>query len=901
MAQESRLVIVIDSKNSEKVAKALNEELTRLDKSGLQVSHTMKSAGDTIQAQTGKIDKFKQGITALAAESKLYFAGLAGTVVGSAGALVALAVQTANTAAEIEKLAYLSGATTLEFQEWSAGAKAMGIEMDKLSDIFKDVQDRVGDFITTGGGELKDFFTEIAVKTEGSSKGALELAKSMRELSGPQALQLYVDKLKEAGIAQSEMVFYMESVADEATALIPLLENGGEGFRLWAEAAHNAGAIMDDETLQAAQRLKVETQLLEMQMTGLKNQFMSGLLPALNQIGGAFNSTSEYSLNFKSAAEGVGNTLIWLTKVGMGVAATFDIVGKVIGGTIAAITDKSVTHQMVLDDISKGVDEWGTKLNKLNDSASNNKMVDSLVKIQQRANDSAKATANTAINASKMQEAFDKADGSAKKLKDNTAKLKREAERAAEEVRKIAYEYTSEEGQKAIDLQKEIARLQKYGQTQYIDIAKTRYQEERKLAKMNFEYDLVEFSLSEEKKLRYSFNIREQQIISDNKLTKEQTKQKLEALKYEFNQELAYVKLAQEQRLYQSKLFLMSETEAMQERYRLEREEIAKTVMDAEERSKRLSLVQAQQQLEQMTKAAQVVKNWQSTYAEMTGNSQMFQLDQTRQDRTGQSLALVDAQNALAQTAEQREAIWQAHMDRMALIESEYQASSLRLNLSYGEQITGSMSEMFKVMFGEQSRAYTAMFALEKGFAVAQAAVSLANNISKASEIGFPYNLPMIAGAIGQGAQILTILGSANFTPQGFATGGQIRGPGTTTSDSIPIMASDKEFMFKASSAASIGLENLNYMNKTGELPPNHDAAQLSAIQRQQRQSDLINTSINQRNAGSTQSAAPTVVDNNMKVVILDDRSAVEQELMGPSGEKAFLYHWKRNQSKLRS
>lgn len=138
------------------------------------------------------------------------------------------------------------------------------------------------------------------------------------------------------------------------------------------------------------------------------------------------------------------------------------------------------------------------------------------------------------------------------------------------------------------------------------------------------------------------------------------------------------------------------------------------------------------------------------------------------------------------------------------------------------------------------------------------------------------------------------------FTPQGFATGGQIRGPGTTTSDSIPIMASDKEFMFKASSAASIGLENLNYMNKTGELPPNHDAAQLSAIQRQQRQSDLINTSINQRNASSTQSAAPTVVDNQMVVNNVFNPKDIPDAMATPYGAKVFMNFIKLNKSSIR-
>jgi hypothetical protein len=53
--------------------------------------------------------------------------------------------------------------------------------------------------------------------------------------------------------------------------------------------------------------------------------------------------------------------------------------------------------------------------------------------------------------------------------------------------------------------------------------------------------------------------------------------------------------------------------------------------------------------------------------------------------------------------------------------------------------------------------------------------------------------------------------------PQGFAEGGRIRGPGTGTSDSIPIMASDGEFMINAAStgrlAADFGAGFLDWLN----------------------------------------------------------------------------------------
>ena len=50
-------------------------------------------------------------------------------------------------------------------------------------------------------------------------------------------------------------------------------------------------------------------------------------------------------------------------------------------------------------------------------------------------------------------------------------------------------------------------------------------------------------------------------------------------------------------------------------------------------------------------------------------------------------------------------------------------------------------------------------------------------------------------------------------------TRARIKGPGTTTSDSIPADLSRGEFVIKASSAAKIGDKALDYMNRTGRIP----------------------------------------------------------------------------------
>ncbi|MGV2949914.1 hypothetical protein ACNPNW_15850, partial [Acinetobacter sp. AGC35] len=141
-----------------------------------------------------------------------------------------------------------------------------------------------------------------------------------------------------------------------------------------------------------------------------------------------------------------------------------------------------------------------------------------------------------------------------------------------------------------------------------------------------------------------------------------------------------------------------------------------------------------------------------------------------------------------------------------------------------GEQIAGSLTTIFGAVVGEQSAFYQVAFAAEKSFAVAQAALALGQNIAMASKIGFPQNIPMITAAFAQGAQIASIINSV-AAPQGYATGGLITGPGTGTSDDIPIRASNGEFMMRYAATQKIGIADLNYMNRYGEIPQRQSTA----------------------------------------------------------------------------
>ncbi|MDO7480843.1 tape measure protein [Acinetobacter baumannii] len=298
--------------------------------------------------------------------------------------------------------------------------------------------------------------------------------------------------------------------------------------------------------------------------------------------------------------------------------------------------------------------------------------------------------------------------------------------------------------------------------------------------------DYKEFQKTEEQLLEESFNRKKFNAAHDIELSKSEQKQAVELLEQQKQQELGLLKLAQEQRLFQARLSLLSETQAMQERYRLEREEILKnTKLSIEERQKLISLSKANQDKETRDKVNNAVQNWGGIQASITGNSGQFALEQERFSRYDASQKVFDSQLADIETQEQdpnanmvalnaqREQIMKEHFERLKLIESTYQNDSLNLQLSQAQAVTGAFTGMFGAILGESSTAYKTLFATQKAFALAQAGMNVwkAASDAYANAQGTVWNkLAEAAIATAKSSSFITLIQAA--TPQGFADGG---------------------------------------------------------------------------------------------------------------------------------
>lgn len=274
------------------------------------------------------------------------FGLIGGTIAGglaTAGtAVLGWTRQLVDASAELEKFSRLSGTNEQVFQRMAAGAATVGIQQDKLADIFKDTQDKLGDFLQTGGGAMKDFFEQIAPRIGLT-------AKELQHLSGPEVLQRYYSALEQAGASQAEMVFYMEAIASDSSMLAPLLARNGEGFRKWGDEAQRLGAVLDADTLAAMKEVKEQSNLIQLAFQGLKNEVAAELLPQFKELT-AFLGSEQTKGAFVTITKWVGDLA---AEMANGTVLLVNFIDKVIqlrnldaGGAVGEAGEDALNTQM---------------------------------------------------------------------------------------------------------------------------------------------------------------------------------------------------------------------------------------------------------------------------------------------------------------------------------------------------------------------------------------------------------------------------------------------------------------------------------------------------------------------------------------------------------------------------
>lgn len=722
-------------------------------------------------------------------KSALAYGAIAISGAAAVGAGVfAMAREYANAARELQTFASISNTTTQEFQKMAVGAQTMGIPMDKLSDQLKDFNEKLGEFITIGSGGAVDFFEQIATKTEGSAEGARKLALEMQNLSGPKALQLYVDKLEEAGVTQHQMSFYLESMASDTTNLIPLLKDGGKGFEYWADAAERAGVIMDESAIAKAAELRVQMDLLNLQVEGAKNQFIQGLMPALVSVGDGMSSASHETNLMAEAGETLGEVFKGVAATGMGVYAVVKMLSNAIAGlsfdavnaknTIDLAAEKGTWADklpgvkfaktaifgatmmrapnsgvsMAAEDNAKVADDVGSAISRIYNDAVN-QSVSAMAKIQ---SSQAGVISGSDEWIKKQNEAAKAASGVNKELRERERLLEQQ-KRDREQISK-AYS-TDFEGINSNE-NEELQRILGAGftsadQTKFTDLAKKRFEGERAEYFKSLNLELNQYKWTEEKKLEYAYqqdreiaenDIRYSGIVKDAKLKFLDEQYALELRKTRWHA------LEMQQAMQESIQGLSYGADDIFAQATMPAGEYARWSLENDRSNSRANLKNQRVSVEQDIMTSDLYSTDEDRYEAL--------LEAHREYRDGMAAIDVDYHQKVKDLEVQN------YEDKLEVY---------GMLLSQAGTVWGTMTQMVKDSAGEQSGTYKTMFFMQQAIAIGQAVISTELAATKALELG-----PII------GIPASTLVRAMGYASVGLIAGQTIAGMAHDGIDNIP-------------------------------------------------------------------------------------------------------------------
>lgn len=672
-----------------------------------------------------------------------YGAVMASVGAGAVTALAGMALQTANQAAELEKFAFRANTTTQDFQKMTAGAGAFGIEQEKLSDMMKDFNEKLGELTAIGAGGGVDFFEKIAIKTEGSSEAAKKLILDMQKLSGPEALQLYVDKLEKAGVTQQQMSFYLESMASDMTDLYPLLANGGEGMRLYGDMAERAGLIMNDNTIESAKALKDQVYMLDLQLQGAKNQLMQAVVPAFVDVADAFLGGSEQGLQFSGVADGIADSLRFVAKMAIGVVTSIQLAGKAMGAVYGSIQSNKDWYEVGPLGYAKAMfDARGdiASIGKSYISDANEMLLDAGEKMDAIDRRAGSSKANQLRGIREIQQNLKQTNGGLDELADKqnkTAKATSGANKAlAEQNRlleqqareKISYDYLDDFAKFAEDKKRQIAEIQKanFGpqEAEYLAKAKARYEHEEEMYLRKITEEIHTFKWSEEQKLDYHYET-QRIIVSESGKNNDEIKElKLKALDEQYAIELEKTRFHAQnmrQEMQDSISSLAVNTDDIFAKATMSAPDYAKWSLDNERSNSRATLKQKKISVEQNIATSDVFESEDERY------EALLQANQEYRD----ALYAIDLQ-------------YDQQVKDLARSQYDAQMGIWQDLLSRTGTIFSQMAEMVKSTAGESSAAYKAMFFTNQAISMAQALINTEVAATKAlAEGGMVAGIPM--------------------------------------------------------------------------------------------------------------------------------------------------------------
>lgn len=192
-------------------------------------------------------------------------AAAATAAVGIGAAGLAIVKNTAQQVTEADRWAKSLKMSTQDLLSWQYAAEKAGLTGDNIADIFKDINDKVGDAVLNKSGEAAQ-----ALDTLGLS--AQKLAQQ-----SPDKQLLAISSALQKIPTQAGKTNILESLGNDLSKMLPLFDNNNEKLKQFLQLSKDFGVAPPQEDIDNLVKVNQFFQDIETSARGLKMEIASGL------------------------------------------------------------------------------------------------------------------------------------------------------------------------------------------------------------------------------------------------------------------------------------------------------------------------------------------------------------------------------------------------------------------------------------------------------------------------------------------------------------------------------------------------------------------------------------------------------------------------------------------------
>ncbi|RJS95287.1 hypothetical protein [Salinisphaera sp. Q1T1-3] len=736
---KTALVITGDAEGGIKAVRATEAQLKKLDQAN--------------KRSTKNASRLSQSYAAMSRSAAKYGSIASAAALGAGSSLIALTAHQAAATREAATLAQTIGTTTGNVQAFQYAAEQAGIASDKATDILKDLTDKLGDASLNQGGELYQALQRIGLS-----------ATELQKLSPTEQLIRISDAIK--SLPRAEQVNVLESIADDGSKLLPILDNGAAALRKYTDQARRFGVALSD--VDNRRLIEADRSMRELRglATGLGNQLAIAVAPAISDVA---DDADDLAATFKDPAfqQGVTTIADGTASLAKHLATSVSEIGKLANAV--EHTDWSAMGKFLFDRTGPGF-LWNNVISKtgfddftpkspIAAAGAPGKTV--TVTGTPPANSGADSGGGNTSTAKGLLAQFDKRHQQLVQLRKDREQL--QAAIAKDPEQAPAYRRALTE------VNQQIANLSK-GSTSAAGALTDQQQAAKQLAST---YESTAASIQKQITLfgkdgqaaqtRYELEHGELAKLSPER------KAHLQSMADELDQLNAQKDAVQSlfpewQKLEQAKQLKSSVSDLPQNMQAFGQRRAAQLTKDA-----------ATQGLPQMQG---LDPEYNGAFGEANRlSSERDQYEQAYQQRLDAFRQYAATHKEEAATAHQAiEALEKDHQQRIV----KYDDQMAKARLAGTSDLFGNLAEATRGFAGENSSIYRDMFATSKAFAIANAALGIKNAIVSALSLPFPANLA--AGAVAAG-EAVSLIGDVKSITMG---GGGAVGQAHDGIDSVP-------------------------------------------------------------------------------------------------------------------